>query len=123
MAGAAGELRGVSFISTENHEVPPTCLITSQRPHLPGLSHWVLEFNMNFGETTIQPVVYYLPSPPRDSKALERSGTTALVRWAPSEAADRQAALGGSRCHGAGKPAAGKETEAWLCAVPDLARM
>lgn len=69
---------------------------------------------MNFGKTTIQPIVCYLPSPPQDSKALERLGTTALVHWAPSEAADRQAALGGSLCHGACKPAAGKETEAWL---------
>lgn len=58
MAGAAGELHGVSFISSVNHEGPPTCLITSQRPHLPRLSHWVLESHMNFGETTLQPVIY-----------------------------------------------------------------
>lgn len=66
---------------------------------------------MNFGETTIQSIVCYLLSPPWDSKALERLGTTALVHWTPSEAADRQAALGGSLCHSVCKPAAGKEAE------------
>lgn len=75
MAGATGELRGVSFISTVNHEGPPACLVTSERPHLPRRSPWVSEFHVRFGETALQATVCYLPSPPRDSKALERLGS------------------------------------------------